>query len=150
MSYTVGIKRRFLPGFKAYKVKSHDWQNFRFVLELEEGGELHIPGFQAPSLKVYPDFWTHLHNLRAQIPQRAPAPQPIQQVPQQQQQYQAPLPQYQTTEPSQQIAQWQTTQPAPGSSDFERKALELAAQRVNSILASNGPQAQGGFGSQLS
>lgn len=59
MSYTVGIKRRFWFGHKKYVVTGHDWQNFRFILNLGDGSQIHLPGFSCAGLRVYPDFWTH-------------------------------------------------------------------------------------------
>ncbi len=72
MSYTVGVKRRFGLGYRRFSVTGHDWQNGRFILNLVDGCQEHIPGFSAPALKVYADFWTHL----AQI-ERRPAAQPL-------------------------------------------------------------------------
>ncbi len=59
MSYTVGVKRRFFPGFKKYVVKAHDWKDFRFLLNLENGEQVQIPGFRCPAFKVCADFWIH-------------------------------------------------------------------------------------------
>ena len=63
MSYTVGIKRRFWFGYRKIKVNAHDWQNWRFILNLEDGSQEHIPGFHLDSLKVYADFWNHLAKI---------------------------------------------------------------------------------------
>lgn len=65
MAYTIGIKRRFFPGYRKIRVNGHDWQNWRFILNLEDGSQEHIPGFTASALKVYADFWTHLQMTRA-------------------------------------------------------------------------------------
>lgn len=63
MSYTVGIKRRFLPGYRKVQVTAHDWKDFRFILNLSDGSQESIPGFQLTCLKVYADFWTHLAQI---------------------------------------------------------------------------------------
>lgn len=74
--YTIGLKRRWLPGYRRYSVTKHDWQNFRFILNLADGSQEHIPGFSVSALKVYPDFWAHLAQLerpRVDAPVRAGA-----------------------------------------------------------------------------
>lgn len=128
MSYTIGIKRRFWPGYTRHTVKSHDWQNFRFILDLEDGGQIHIPGFQAGALKVYPDFWTHLQNLKAQLAYQRPAapPPPVQYT------QEAPAPR---AEPIQ-----------AKPSDMESEAYRRAVERVNSLFGSNGAATQSGPG----
>ncbi len=68
MSYTVGIKRNFGLGYRKVTVTGHDWQNGRFILNLTDGSQEHIPGFSAPALKVYADFWTHLAQIERQRP----------------------------------------------------------------------------------
>lgn len=68
MAYTIGIKRRFFPGYRKVRVTGHDWQNWRFILNLEDGSQEHIPGFAAPALKVYADFWTHLQMTKTAAP----------------------------------------------------------------------------------
>jgi hypothetical protein len=72
MSYTVGIKRRFLPGFRKIAVLAHSWENFRFLLNLVDGSQLVIPGFRVDAIKVYADFNDHL-NLRREEQRRAAA-----------------------------------------------------------------------------
>lgn len=55
--FTVGIKRRFFPGFKRYLVTSFNWLNVdRWLsLKIADGSELQIPGVKVKALKVYPD-----------------------------------------------------------------------------------------------
>jgi hypothetical protein len=79
MSYTVGIKRRFFPGYRKVQVTAHDWNNFRFILNLTDGSQEIIPGFSSRGVKVYADFWTHLHMQQAKVvpretPREPPAP----------------------------------------------------------------------------
>lgn len=57
--YTVGVKHRILPWYKKYQVKAHSWENFRFILNLVNGEQIYIPGFQATAVKVYANFWNH-------------------------------------------------------------------------------------------
>ncbi len=116
MSYTIGIKRRFLPGYQKVKVTGHDWQHGRFILNREDGSQDHIPGFSTPRLKVYADFWTHL----AQVERSRPVPKP---------------------EPEKAVVnevQWQEPVPPPQRelSEVEKRA----AQRVRDIYASNGSE----------
>lgn len=61
--YTVGIKRRFWFGYRKVMVTGHDWQNGRFILNLVDRSQEHIPGFAVPILKVYNDFWTHIAQI---------------------------------------------------------------------------------------
>jgi hypothetical protein len=65
VSYTIGIKRRFIPGYTKYRAVRHSWENFRFLVDLEDGSQLVIPGFRAEGLKVYPDFKTHIQDLES-------------------------------------------------------------------------------------
>lgn len=60
MSYTVGIKRRILPGYRRVSVTAHSWEQGRFILNLSDGSQEHVV---AAGLKVYPDFWTHLAQI---------------------------------------------------------------------------------------
>lgn len=68
MSYTVGIKRRYWFGYRKLRVTGHDWQNGRFLLNLEDGSQEHLPGFHLDGLRVYPDFWVHLKQLEHSRP----------------------------------------------------------------------------------
>lgn len=74
MSYTVGIKRKLWFGYRKVMVTGHDWQNGRFILNLSDGSQEHIPGYAAPSLKVYADFWNHLAQIERSRPPRAEPP----------------------------------------------------------------------------
>lgn len=82
MSYTVGVKRRFWFGYRRVMVTGHDWQNGRFILNRTDGAQEHIPGFSAPVVRVYPDFWTHISKMPP-VPRPAPVavvakePEPI-------------------------------------------------------------------------
>lgn len=68
--YTVSVKRRFLPGYKKYRVTSHSWENFRFIFNLASGEQLIIPGFKATAVKVHRDFWDYVasKNTRQNVP----------------------------------------------------------------------------------
>jgi hypothetical protein len=100
--YTVGVKRRFWFGYREFEVKAHTWQGDRLVLNLLDGSELHVPGVRSVPIKVYPNFWIHLHSLQAQIPVPAaqvvrPTVKPVQvapQVVQEEQQDEPPLRDY--------------------------------------------------------
>lgn len=123
MAYTIGIKRRFLPGYRKVQVKGHDWQNGRFILNLTDGSQLHIPGFQTPDVKVYPDFWTHLQFERASA-----APVIRQGATQRQfEERPAPAPVAVQNEPVQQ----------PLFDPLTDEVKRRAAERVRSILASD-------------
>lgn len=120
--YTIGLKRRWLPGYRRYSVTKHDWQNFRFILNLADGSQEHIPGFSVSALKVYPDFWAHLAQLerpRVEEPARAGAtrdPEPVR----------APEP-----EP---VPQREPAREPPTALELE--VQRRAAERVRSIQAS--------------
>lgn len=70
--YTVGIKRRFFPGYTKFRVKAHSWESNRFILNLVTGEQIQIPGFQAPALKVYSDFWEYNQKKSKPEPSRLP------------------------------------------------------------------------------
>jgi hypothetical protein len=126
MAYTVGIKRKFWFGFRLVKVKGHDWQHGRFILNCDDGSQEHIPGFSTPLLKVYADFWTHLAQLDRERPAAPPPPRP---------------------EPIRQELprQGATTAPQPAYSDvpevheeldpLEQEVKRRATERVQRILA---------------
>ncbi len=80
MSYTIGVKRRLWFGYCKHEVNGHDWQNGRFILNLVDGSQIHIPGFQVPEIKVYPNFWTHLAHIERTARPRV-AQQPAEELP---------------------------------------------------------------------
>lgn len=59
LCYTVGIKRRFLPGYRKYRVYSHSWDTQKLevvlVLELDDGGFVSV-GMTRKEMKVFPDY----------------------------------------------------------------------------------------------
>ncbi len=85
VAYTVGVKRRFLPGFKKFKVTGHDTEHFgdgaRLLLYLMDGSILALPSVQRRVVKVYPDKRIadeRVKSFRAQAmaPRERPRPQP--------------------------------------------------------------------------
>lgn len=79
IAYTVGIKRRFLPGFRKYTVTYHDTdEHMRLHMQLTDGSQIVVPGLHRQALKVYPDYRNaeiQLSKLRAaQAAPSAPAP----------------------------------------------------------------------------
>ncbi len=68
MSYTVGVKRRFWFGFDEYNVNAHGFEGGRFILNLVDGSQIHVPTFHTPRLKVYANFWIHLAQEKAKAP----------------------------------------------------------------------------------
>lgn len=64
--YTVGLKRRWWFGYKEYDVTAHSWDNGRLILNQVDGSQIHLPGVRSVAVKVYPDFWIHLHSLPRQ------------------------------------------------------------------------------------
>lgn len=79
--YTVGLKRRWWFGYKEHQVKTHSWDGDKLLLDLVDGSQICVPGVRSVPVKVYPNFWIHLHSLPRQEPQtvavRAPkAPEP--------------------------------------------------------------------------
>jgi hypothetical protein len=81
MSYTIGIKRKFWPGYRKVSVNGHDWQNGRFILNLVDGAQEHVPGYSVRVLKVFPDFWTHIAREKRQGATVEPRPVPAQAKP---------------------------------------------------------------------
>lgn len=83
ISYTVGVRRRFLPIFRKYVVTGHDTENMpsgaRLHLVLADGSQLAIPGIDRRVFKVYPDYRNaqlNLDKLRASV-DRATIPQVV-------------------------------------------------------------------------
>lgn len=126
MSYTIGIKRRFGFGFKKYQVNGHDWQNFRFILDLIDGSQIYIPGFSAVALRVYPNFWTHI----AQLKQRAAVEDPKKAEPP----AEAPI-SVQAPEPQKKAP--------PSAQPEDPEVLRRAHERLRSIYA--GSESASGF-----
>lgn len=154
MSYTVGIKRRFWPGYRLVQVTGHSWENFRFILNLTDGSQIVIPGFQAGGIKVYPDFKSHIAVLedarrkadedlhqrhlelearyRKQAEYEAHAHAEYQRV----REFET-VPESFPEQPPQQQP-WLSDQ-APRRNEQDLRARENAKQRVSSILSGNGP-----------
>ncbi len=131
MAYTIGIKRRWLPGYRKITVTGHEWQNWRFILNLTDGSQEHIPGFSTSVLKVYADFWTHLQIERARVaPQRqgaSAAPIPLS----------VPAPALEEVEaPIEAQESFPAPPPKPERSPLELEVERRAAERVRSIQAS--------------
>lgn len=74
MAYTIGIKRRWLPGYRRLLVTGHAWQHGRFILDLNDGSQEHIVG---AGIRVYTDFWAHLAHVKKSQPIVQPEPQPV-------------------------------------------------------------------------
>jgi hypothetical protein len=78
MFYTVGVRRRFLPVFKKYKVFRHDTETLaeggRLILQLADGSQLGIPGIARRVVKVYPDYRAFEFRMQQQSPAQQPAP----------------------------------------------------------------------------
>lgn len=59
LCYTVGIKRRFLPGYRKFKVTAHEWDTTRIeqvlVLTLANGGFVSC-GMHGREMRVYADY----------------------------------------------------------------------------------------------
>lgn len=123
MAYTVGVKRKLFFGYRKVMVNAHDWQNGRFILNLTDGSQRHIPGFSVPELKVYADFWTHLAQTRPQV-----ASPKIQAS--------APVATYQP--PAQEELNYSPAPPAREPTEVEKRA----AERVRSIFAGDGASAR--------
>ncbi len=60
LAYTVGVKRRFLPIFKTYKVVAHVVEayadSWRLVLTGADGSVTILPGIHRKIYKIYPDL----------------------------------------------------------------------------------------------
>jgi hypothetical protein len=58
VNYTVGVKRRFFPGFKTYQVIYHAYEHATGQLELHlvDGSSLNVPGLLRRPWRVYPNY----------------------------------------------------------------------------------------------
>lgn len=69
MKYTVGVGRRFLPGFRRYKVTGHTTEPVgnipRLVLTCADGSIVAIPGLDKRKVKVYPDYQDEVARVAA-------------------------------------------------------------------------------------
>lgn len=77
--YTVGVKRRFLPGYTKYRVTAHksqfDLNGYslripRLVLTLADGSELALPGALDRGIIIYPDFKSGLDRLESEAQEK--------------------------------------------------------------------------------
>ncbi len=129
MSYTVGVKRNFWFGHRKVTVNGHDWQNGRFILNLTDGSQEHIPGFSTPGVKVYADFWTHLAQIERSRPAPPPMPvrQPVNVAPQPVAQIQPMFETEPDPEPEQEIPESAITQ----------EAKRRATEHIQRILGAN-------------
>lgn len=59
-SYTIGIKRRFLPFYRKFRVFGHKnetvGQDVRLVMTMVDGSTLAVPDIAKRFLRVYPDY----------------------------------------------------------------------------------------------
>jgi hypothetical protein len=121
MSYTVGVKRRFLPGYRPYFVTGHSWSPRSVTLNLLDGSQEHI---ETHGLKVYPDFWTHLAQVQAA---QVHVPRETFVVP--------PIVTRRDPEPIDEPSDY--AEPAADSPDMQ-EVKRRAAERVRSILSADG------------
>lgn len=60
LTYHVGIKRRFLPFYKKYRVGAHYNEQvidkMRLILKVHDGSLVCVPDVGSRQIKVYPDF----------------------------------------------------------------------------------------------
>ena len=60
LSYTVGVKRRFLPFYKKYSVVGHTNESLagstRLVLNMRGGSVIVIPEIHKKYVQIYPDY----------------------------------------------------------------------------------------------
>lgn len=58
--YTVGIKRRFLPGYRRFKVEHHEHElvgaSIRLVLQCADKSIVAIPHVADLGVKIFPDY----------------------------------------------------------------------------------------------
>jgi len=73
VAYTVGLKRRFLPFFKKYRVNDHSAREDALFLFLENGHQLAFFGLSGRQCCVYPDY--QLHAQPSIISQARPMPE---------------------------------------------------------------------------
>ncbi len=60
LCYTVGIKRRVMPGYRKFTVFGHRSEkigdSYRLVLKCEDGSLVAVPALAKKEIKVYPDY----------------------------------------------------------------------------------------------
>lgn len=67
--YTVGLKRRFLPGFKKYWVRDHSTAGDSLVLVLADLTQIAIHGLAGRMIAVFPDYQDHARHVElAKVP----------------------------------------------------------------------------------
>lgn len=129
MAYTVGIKRRWLPGYRKVLVSAHEVQQGWFIFNLADGSQERYPALSIPGLKVYNDFWTHLAQMQRttmEAPRPAVVPRETQTVVEE------------AREPAPRVEQPEIElQSRPGDSPEMLEVKRRAAERVRDILASN-------------
>ena len=78
--YTIGIKRRFLPFWKHYKVVSHKTEALagsicpRLLLTCLDGSVIVVPKIDHKYMKLFPDFVTATKNLEKLKSEKPHAP----------------------------------------------------------------------------
>ncbi len=83
IAYTVGIQRWPLPLYKKYRVTAHDLEALgagaRLGLTCADGSRvsLSLGRLDRKAVKVYPDYWVHLQQVRPAARVQAPPPPPV-------------------------------------------------------------------------
>lgn len=71
--YTIGIRKRFWPFSKKYRVYAHMWDNLRLIIDTVDGYQIHFPELAIFSVKVYPDIRKAIDSLKMQtVVEKAP------------------------------------------------------------------------------
>lgn len=69
VSYTLGVKRRFLPGYRKFRTLGHKNETvgaeIRLVIRTVDGALVTIPDVAKREIKVYPDFNNAMQNQKA-------------------------------------------------------------------------------------
>jgi hypothetical protein len=80
LPYHVGIKRRFLPGFRKISVLSHSFTQDGLELHRADGVQEMVTNLVLRRWVVYPDYWmtkAKIEAVQATAPQHQPAQEPI-------------------------------------------------------------------------
>ena len=79
--YTVGVKRRFLPGYKKFKVTAHEpavWGNVTvFAMTMADGSYVFVSNLDRRGVRVYPDYRVASARLQADKAARAAEAPPL-------------------------------------------------------------------------
>lgn len=76
IAYTIGVKRRFLPGYRKFQCVHHSMDNDGLELHLVDGSAVFLSALVVRGYKVYPNYRVAQEKIKRLAEQVSPKPAP--------------------------------------------------------------------------